>query len=39
MQLLAGTDAGKGVRGRVGVWGAFCHHPVLPFLAEVWISS
>ena len=21
MQLLAGTDAGTGVRGRVGVWG------------------
>ena len=24
MQLLVGTDAGTGVRGRVGVWGEFC---------------
>ena len=24
MQLLAGTDAGTGVRGRVRVWGEFC---------------
>ena len=24
MQLLAGTDAGTGVRGHVGLWGEFC---------------
>ena len=24
MQLLAGADAGTGVRGRVRVWGDFC---------------
>ena len=33
MQLLAGTDAGTGVRGHVGVWGG-----ILLFSPTVWVG-